>query len=89
MLHNNEGDTAMTFKFGRNLGMTDRILRGGIGIAMIYFGFFSKYLITDYLAGLILGSMGIGMLLIAVIGYCPLYGLIGFSTFTPKPESAR
>jgi hypothetical protein len=79
----------MTYKFGRNLGMIDRILRGGISVAMIYFGFFSQYLITDHLAGLILGGMGIGSLLIALVGYCPLYGLIGFSTYTQRPETAR
>lgn len=70
----------MKFKFARNLGSTDRILRIGFSFLMIYFGFFSSYFITDRVAGLILGSMGIGSLLIAFIGYCPLYGLVGFST---------
>jgi hypothetical protein len=79
----------MTFKFVRNLGMTDRILRGGIGVAMIYFGLFSKYLITDHVAGLILGGMGIGMLLMAAIGYCPMYAMIGFSTHTHRAETTR
>jgi len=79
----------MTFKLGRNLGMTDRILRGGISVAMIYYGLFSQYLITDRLAGLILGGIGIGSLLIAVIGFCPLYALIGFSSFTRRAGPTR
>jgi len=77
----------MIFKLNRNLGMIDRILRGGIGIAMMYFGFFSQYLITDHIARLILGGMGVGMLLIAIVGYCPLYALIGFSTCTHKAKA--
>jgi len=74
-------------KFERNLGVTDRILRAGISLVMIYFGFFSMYLITDHVAGLILGATGVGSLIIAVIGYCPLYGLIGFSTYTAKADA--
>lgn len=76
-------------KFERNLGAIDRVLRAGISLAMIYFGFVSNYLITDHIAGLILGVMGIGSLVIAVIGYCPLYGLIGFSTYTPRADAPR
>jgi hypothetical protein len=76
-------------KFERNLGAFDRILRSGISLAMIYFGFFSNYLITDHLAGLVLGAMGVGSLVVALIGYCPLYGLIGFSTYIPKADAAR
>ena len=76
-------------KFERNLGVIDRILRAGISLAMIYFGFFSGYLITDHVAGLILGAMGVGSLIIAAIGYCPLYGLIGFSTYTTKADALR
>jgi len=69
--------------------MIDRILRGGISVAMIYFGFFSHYLITDHIARLILGGMGIGSLLVAVAGWCPLYALIGFSTFTQRAGTTR
>lgn len=76
-------------KFERNLGVIDRILRAGISLVMIYFGFFSTYLITDHVAGLILGAMGIGSLIVAVFGYCPLYQLIGFSTCTSKADALR
>ena len=76
-------------KFERNLGVIDRVLRAGISLAMVYFGFFGNYLITDHIAGLILGVMGVGSLIIAIIGYCPLYGLIGFSTYTPRANAPR
>lgn len=77
----------MTFTFSRNIGMFDGILRGGIGLAMIYFGFFGQFLITDHIARLILGGMGVGMLFIVIIGYCPLYSLIGFSTHNNKTKT--
>jgi hypothetical protein len=77
------------FNIARNLGNTDRILRAGFSLLMIYFGFFSNYFIADHLAGLILGGLGVGNLLIAIIGYCPMYGLVGFSTYTCKTDALR
>ncbi len=71
-------------KIASNLGTLDRVLRSGISTGMIYFGFFSAYLVTDHLAGLVLGIFGVANLLVAFAGYCPLYGLIGFSTATRR-----
>lgn len=65
-----------------NLGILDRVLRCGISAGMIYFGFFSISLVTDHLAGLVLGIFGVANLVVALVGYCPLYRLIGFSTAT-------
>jgi hypothetical protein len=70
----------MRLKFKCNLGRVDRILRGGIGLAAVYFGFYSNYLITDRIAALVFGCMGIMSLGVAILGYCPGYALIGFST---------
>jgi hypothetical protein len=67
-------------KFQRNIGGIDRFLRYGISVVMIYFGFFSRYLISDPAAGIVLGVFGILGLVIATIGVCPLYSFIGFST---------
>jgi hypothetical protein len=75
-------------KFERNLGTLDRVLRSGISGAMIYFGLFSTYLITDHLAGLILGILGALNLVMVVLGICPLYSLIGFSTVPRRAEPA-
>lgn len=67
-------------KFERNIGTLDRVLRIGISAAMVYFGFFTNYLITDHLAGIALGVFGVANMVVALVGYCPLYRLIGFST---------
>ncbi len=70
----------MLQKLKCNLGKLDRILRAGIGLGAIYFGFFSNYLITDKIAALVFGSMGVISLFFAVVGFCPGYAAIGFST---------
>ena len=74
-------------KFKRNLGLLDRILRTGVGLVMVYVGFYDQGLVADHVARLVLGAMGIFMILIAVIGVCPMYALIGFSTAPQAPES--
>jgi hypothetical protein len=75
--------------FKRNLGMIDRVLRGGIGLAAMYFGFYSRYLITDDVAALVFGSMGVMCLTVAIVGYCPGYALIGFSTLKHETQAAH
>jgi hypothetical protein len=75
-------------KFKRNLGLVDRVLRTGVGLAMMYAGFVNQSLVADDVARLALGVMGIFMIAIALIGWCPMYGVIGFSTCSHKPESA-
>jgi hypothetical protein len=67
-------------KIQRNIGGIDLFLRAGISVLMIYLGFFSRYLITDPAAGVVLGVFGILGLLVVLAGVCPLYSLIGFST---------
>lgn len=79
----------MKFKIARNMGNTDRVLRIGFSLVMIYFGFFSSYFIADRVAGLLLGGMGVGGLLVAIIGFCPLYVPVGFSTYTGKTDATR
>lgn len=74
-------------KFERNIGGLDRALRFGISSAMVYFGFFSAS-ISDQVAGTILGVLGVLNLVVAAAGFCPLYGLIGFSTVSRKTEPA-
>ena len=77
------------YKFVRNMGSTDRVLRIGFSLLMIYFGLLSSYFITDRAAALILGGMGVVNLLAAIIGYCPLYRFVGFSTCTRKTDAVR
>ena len=77
----------MKLNFTRNIGTIDRLLRLGFSFLMIYFGFFSNYLVSDRIAGLLLGCMGMVSLFVALIGYCPLYKLVDFSTHSPKTPS--
>ncbi len=57
-----------------NTGTMDRLIRAIVGLALLVFFFVGdgdmRYL----------GLIGIVPLLTAVIGYCPLYGLLGMST---------
>lgn len=68
-------------KIKQNLGVLDRILRIGISVAFIYFGFFDNPLVTDPTAGIILGLFGVGNMIVALVGNCPMYTLINFSTY--------
>ena len=79
----------MQLKFKCNLGTIDRILRGGIGLGAMYFGFYSHYLITDKVAALVFGCIGSMSLIVAVVGYCPGYALIGFSTQRQDPQATQ
>lgn len=67
-------------KIRKNLGGLDRILRGGIGIVMIYFGIIDSSVVTDEFSKILLTIMGSAMSFIAIIAHCPMYAVIGFDT---------
>ena len=67
-------------KIKRNLGAIDRFIRTGMSIIMIYVGFFNSALLNDPLAGIVLGLFGCMSLLVAIIGNCPFYSMIGLDT---------
>jgi hypothetical protein len=71
-------------KFERNVGLIDRILRAGIGAAMIYVGFLNPTLVADHVARMVLGGMGVIMIVVATVGICPMYSAIGFTTAPAK-----
>ena len=52
----------------KNVGRTDQIIRLVLGTVLILFAIWS---------GNILGYIGIILVVTALIGYCPLYSLIG------------
>ncbi|CUV65046.1 conserved exported hypothetical protein [Sulfurovum sp. enrichment culture clone C5] len=52
----------------KNVGRTDQIIRLVLGAVLILFAIWS---------GNILGYIGIILVVTALIGYCPLYSLIG------------
>jgi hypothetical protein len=74
----------MKIKFRRNVNALDRTLRVGIGVPFMYYGFYDTTLIQDQLARALLGGMGFMLVLIAIIAWCPMYYLIGFSTISDK-----
>jgi hypothetical protein len=60
----------------KNAGTLDRFIRVALGIAL---------LTLALVAGAPLGYLGVVPLLTGVIGYCPLYRLLGLST-CPAPR---
>ena len=54
-----------------NVGSIDRILRAGIGIALVVWAFVS---------GSLIGYIGIVFIITAVFSFCPLYPLLGINT---------
>lgn len=69
----------------RNIGIVDQVVRAMLGLA------FLAYFLKDenYFVGLTLvGFIGTYLLGTALFLYCPLYGILGFSTYTPSDRSA-
>ena len=67
-------------KIRRNLGAVDRAVRITISIVMIYVGLFDSTFLSDPPAGIVLGIFGAMSLVVAMIGNCPFYTLIGLDT---------
>jgi len=64
----------------RNLGRLDQILRFGIGLILIYIGFFAGNVINDKLIAGLVGAFGIVNVVVSLIGTCPVYFLAGICT---------
>jgi Inner membrane protein YgaP-like, transmembrane domain len=79
----------MQIKFERNLGKVDRVLRAGVSFLMIYYGFFSHYLLSDEVARMALGVVGILHLIVVITAFCPLYAVVGFNTAAQKSDALR
>jgi len=65
----------------KNIATVDRIIRVIIAIvfAVLYFG-----KIVPATIGLALFVVGIVFVLTSLIGYCPIYGILGMSTLKKK-----
>lgn len=70
--------------FKRNLHTIDRIARVLIGIGCIYLGFFNTSIIDNAIVNLLVGIFGIVNIFAGFISACPIYSLVGFSTFRNK-----
>ncbi len=79
----------MKIKYERNLGKFDRVLRAGVSFLMIYYGFFSQYLITDTVARMALGVVGVLHLIVVIMAFCPLYVVVGFNTATQRSDTSQ
>jgi hypothetical protein len=69
----------------RNIGIVDQVVRAMLGLAIV------AYLVKEefYFEGLgLLGLLGAYLLATALFLYCPLYGILGFSTCTRMDRSA-
>ncbi|MEK7206282.1 MAG: DUF2892 domain-containing protein [Pseudomonadota bacterium] len=64
-----------------NMGKFDRVLRTGIGLLLIYFGFIDTSFIGEGLIAALVGVFGVINVLAALVGICPLYKLAGICTY--------
>jgi len=55
-----------------NVGKTERIIRGIIGVAALVWGVMNGNIIADAVGGILLFT--------ALIGWCPPYALLGINT---------
>lgn len=71
----------------RNIGWVDMLFRIILSLIMIYFGFIDNSVIDDEVARMMLGIIGSISMLIALIGICPFYLLIGYNTCKHKHDN--
>jgi hypothetical protein len=65
----------------KNMGNVDRLIRSIVAVVITFL--YITGLITDTLA-IVLGIVAIVFLLTSVVGFCPLYKLLGISTNKSK-----
>ena len=64
----------------RNVGRLDQLLRVGISLGLIYVGFVNEKIIVDELSSYVIGIIGVLNLVVALVGFCPLYVVAGINT---------
>jgi hypothetical protein len=69
-----------------NVAGWDRALRTVVGLGLVYFGFVAT---GATLAGVVLGVVGLVLVAVGLIGWCPIYAAFGFSTFHPRASHAE
>lgn len=62
-----------------NVGMIDRVVRVVLGLALLWYALFAAPSGYNWI-----GWIGLVPLLTALVGFCPLYSLIGVSTCPMK-----
>lgn len=71
----------MGFSIAKNIGRFDQLIRLGISLSMVYFGFFDLSLIQDVFSATIIGILGTLNLIVALVQFCPLYSAVGINTY--------
>lgn len=66
--------------FEKNMGQTDRAIRGVVGIALLILAFVSLTGGWAWVAGIV----GVVLLATAAMGSCPPYALLGINTCNTK-----
>lgn len=75
----------------KNVGTVDKIIRGILGLILIYLGVF--FYATSQVLSIILFIVGLGFIITSMTGFCFLYTLLGVNTkkdvieppITPRP----
>ncbi len=78
----------MAFNAKRNMGWLDRVLRTGIGLLLIYFGFIDASFIGKGLIAALVGVFGVINVFAALVGICPAYKLAGICTYHPDKTAS-
>lgn len=66
-----------------NEALWDRVIRVILGVVLGYFGFFSM----QGVGGIIVGVIGLILLVTGIVGFCPMYALLGFQTHKGTKEA--
>lgn len=68
--------------FAKNMGQTDRLIRGVVGVVLLILVFTSLSGTWAWIAGIV----GVVMLATSAMGSCPPYQLLGINTCGTKSE---
>ena len=68
----------------KNEGLVDRIIRVALGVALLVVGFG----VIGGTAGTVAGVVGLVPLLTGLVGWCPIYSLLGLRTNKASGEPA-
>ena len=69
-----------------NVGGTERPIRMGLGLLAIAAGLLGAF--SSAVAGVMLGA-GLVLVVTGLVGFCPLFTLLGINTCTPTSSSKK
>ncbi|MFO0700821.1 MAG: DUF2892 domain-containing protein [Nitrospira sp.] len=69
-----------------NVGGTERPIRMGLGLLAIAAGLLGGF--SSAVAGVMLGA-GLVLVVTGLVGFCPLFTLLGINTCTPTSSSKK